>query len=141
LQAVLAAVHQPFYQAVADRLSSVHHDAQVAYGPPDPALDGAASSNSPPLDPAALAALRPFKTLQSRLYTGLLLLGGVTPSDHSGALQGLAQYLRTRSCHVAHLRLASAARKGATNALRSLVKHLIKVELEVRQQQREWETR
>lgn len=132
-------MHEPFYQAVADRLSSVHYDAQVAYGPPDPP-DGAASSDSLPLDPAAMAALRPFQTLQSRLYTGLLLLGGVTPSDHSGALQGLAQYLRTRSCHVAHLRLASAARKGATDALRSLVKQLIKVELEVRQQQRECET-
>jgi hypothetical protein len=139
-QAVLAAVHQLFYQAMADRLSSVHYDAQVAYGPPNPP-NGAAPSTSPPLDPAALAALRPVQTLQSRLYTGLLLLGEVTPSDHSGALQGQAQYLRSRSCHVAHLRLASAARKEATNALRSLVKQLIKVELEVRQQHRGCETR
>lgn len=128
LQAALDKLHQPFYQTIVDRLSSVHYDSQLSYGPPP---DQQGESTPPQLDPEALAALRPFQTLHSRLYTGLLLLGGVTPSDHSDTLSGLVGNLRGRGCYVAHMSMAGGLRRGANEALRGLVKQLVGVELEV----------
>ncbi|GAQ83631.1 hypothetical protein KFL_001560010 [Klebsormidium nitens] len=127
VQAELDKLHQPFYQSVADRLSCIHYDSQLSYGPPS---NQQGESTPPQLDPDALAALRPFQTLHSRLYTGLLLLGGVTPSDHSGTISELAGYLRERGLHVAYMSMAGGVRRGANEALKGLVKQLVGVELE-----------